>query len=192
MDSSSASHVPWFFRAPEPYHFRLHPGTCGELCLDEEFVRSLPRTPVQFSRWLRVAGVTADVVPMATLTARNYRRSPRYVLQHVAFAGNAHATFVMFDSQSWAVQLEHHGFPEFIRDRAVAYAVFRGETEAFARAQFTPANLAATSDRRLPNWAVGIERETGLATIIDGSQRGSLTRFLMTGEAVGGPFEPIF
>jgi len=98
----------------------------------------------------------------------------------------------MLDSQSWGVLLEHHGLPEFIRDRGVAYAVFRGETESFARAQFTPANLAATADRRLPNWAIGIERETGLATIINGSERASLTQFLMTGEALGGPFEPIF
>jgi hypothetical protein len=192
MSSSFQPSVPWYFCAPEPYHFRLSAGTCEELCLDEEFVRSLPRTPVQHARWLRLAGGTADEYPLASLGPKSYRPSPRYVLQRVALAGNSHGTHLMFDYRGWAVLLEHHGLPEFIINRAVAYAVFRGEAEGVVRTQLNPTDLDKTADRRVAQWAIGIERATGLATIIDGSQRSSVTRFLMTGEAFGGPFETIF
>lgn len=191
MNSSSQPAVPWYLCAPPPYHFRVPAAVFDELCIDEQFLLDLPRNTLQHAQWLRLSGSTADEHPLSSLRPENYRPCPRYVLHRVAFAGNSHGTHVVFNSLGWAALLEHHGLPEFIVNRAVAYIAIRGGSEGFARAQLSPNDLQRTAVRRVARWAVGIERATGLATIIDASQRHLVHQFLLTGKNPC-PFTPIF
>ncbi len=177
-----------FFSVPRPHHFAVRRDLFDELCLTQHFLQSLPRDECEYRAWLRVAGATEIQFPEASLRADLYQPGRRFVLRRVALPRDAFAQNLVQLESGWVTATQRAGLPNFVFARAIEYAVIRGVSRDFACDQFSAPLEPDIEARRPAPWAIGIERETGLATIIDARVRGALRRYLNGRRDYGTPF----